>query len=309
MSTRLTVPGALVWKDEVPLITLGTVDADLMSAPFITDKLATMRVTRLESLDAIRAQDHGDDLGLAGGIFHMTRCGSTLLCHQFAALDRVSALSEPFAFQHLLEGPPAPPAVTRRRLRTLITLWRDALAPVADRFVIKWPLLMAHHSALIAEACPATPLLFLHRDPTEILASIQNDWLGGLRHIRPRHTGAGTLPDDPYRVFAAVIAAACGSVAKVERVRTLDYRLLPDAAATLAAPFFGLEGSSRMIEAARNDAKDQSRPFPGDSAAKQANLRPELRDLANMVIGPALATTLATLRPLSNDGQDVPIGG
>lgn len=299
MITELTVPGSIVWKGQAPVIAFGTIGADLMEQPFLHQQLAGMRISALRPLDQIEVSDDGGDLGLAGAVFHMTRCGSTLLCRQFDALDGVAALSEPFVFQQLLDGPPAAPALTRARLRKLIALWRDAVAPVADRFIVKWPLGVGHHAATVAEALPKTPMIFLHRDPVEVLASIERDSLGGMRHVRPHHVQARSdsqaEPRSRMRICAETIATACLAIAPAPGVRSLDYCLLPGATAAFVAPLFGLTPDARMVAAAADNSKLRGRAFVPDATEKQAVAGPEVRELARTVIGPALAVALSAL--------------
>jgi hypothetical protein len=309
VSTKLTVPGSIVWRGESPVIAFGTLGSDLMDQPFLDQQLAGMRITALRPLDQIEVEDDGGDLGLAGAVFHMSRCGSTLLCRQFDALEGVAALSEPFVFQQLLDGPPAAPALTRVRLRKLVALWREAVAPVADRFIIKWPLGVGHHAATVAGALPKTPMIFLHREPVEVLASIERDSLGGLRHVRPHHAygqpDPQAEPRSRTRICAEAIATACLAIAPAPGVRSLDYRLLPGVTAAFVAPLFGLTPDARMVAAAADNSKVQGRAFVPDATEKQAVAGQEVRELARTVIAPALAVALGALDPVpASDGQD-----
>jgi hypothetical protein len=157
-------------------------------------------------------------------------------------------------------------------------------------------------------------MIFLHRDPVEVLASIERESLGGLRHARPHHAHGQPDPQaEPRsrtRICAEAIATACLAIAPAPGVRSLDYRLLPGATAAFVAPLFGLTPDARMVAAAADNSKARGRPFVPDAAEKQAVAGPEVCELARTVIGPALAVVLRALDPvpapdgLGGDGQE-----
>lgn len=303
----LTLPSALVWSGDRPLVTLAAVPASALDAPFLDMALDSGAVRGFVPLDA--APVSANPLPIAGAIHHMTRCGSTLLCRQFGALDRVVALSEPFAFQHLLEGPAAPPATTQRRIRQLATLWCEGLAPIADRVVIKWSSLIGQHAATMAAALDEVPMLFLHREPVEVLASIEAEPLGGNRHVQPRHLaplpdGQSPNPRNALETSARLIARTLRAAAGTPNLRTLDFAELPAAAWERVAPYFGFDLSrgdlDSMRAAAAFHSKDRSRTrtFAPDGQAKRDSSSAAARGLAADIVAPALAALLEGSLPL-----------
>lgn len=305
MTQRLVLPLRLVWDGDVPIVMFGAVASDRLRAPFWHDAIADpLEIVALKPLDAFAYND--SELKVAGGIYHMTRCGSTLLMRQFGRLPRVMPLSEPEIFAQLLDGPPAPAALTARRLRQLLAAHRDALSPVADRLVLKWLGLCAHHANVIAAAVPEVPTVYLHRDPVEVLASIERNALGGTDAVRPRHLGAGfgAVPDDPIEVAALLIAYGCRALAHVPGLRSLDYATLPDATVDRVAPFFrfALSDADRaaMQAAAQTHSKDpaDAEVFAPDAAEKRRRATPHAVALAHRIVQPALDIVLATTTPL-----------
>lgn len=303
--TRLTLPAGLIWYGAVPFVTFREVAITDLAAPFVDDALARGKVVALEPLDAFD-RDLGD-LRLIGAIHHMTRCGSTLLRRQFDVLPGVMALSEPFHFQHLIEGPCAPSSVTLRRIRQLVAAWRDGVAPVANRLVIKWPSLLAQHAALLAAALPEVPMVFLHRDPHAVLASIAAAPLGGGDAVRPHHLFApdvvGTVPRDALRMWAMLIARNCHAAAGISGLCTLDYAQLPMAAWEACAPYFGVSPSAGSSAAMRGAARFHAKGAAGAvyvsrPMAHRSRDDSELRALASDIVAPALGALLRRTPPL-----------
>lgn len=241
----------------------------------------------------------------------MTRCGSTALLRQFHALERVFGLSEPFVFLKLLNKASADPELAPARVRRLVSLFRDGLAPIADRMVIKWPTLLCRSAAVLAEALPEAPMVFIHREPEEVLASIEARPLGKVSDL-PAELFAG--PDDksisaePAHGLGAVsrmLAANCRWIAQTSSVRRLDYAQMSDAAWLDVAPYFGFvlsaaDRAAMEAEAAR-DAKNRDGTFVPDSLDKRRDASPEARRLAADVLLPALAEVKAKLSPVRTD--------
>ena len=304
---ELELPFAIVWSPAGPIVTMGRVPAEAIAAePFWEHALARGRATRLVPLDTCDA--NGDPSWLAGSIHHMTRCGSTLLLRQVGAIDRVACIVEPNIFAQLLDHPDDDPARVAHRIRALVGLFRQGLAPVADRAVIKWLTNLCRYATTLRAALPDTPAIFMHRAPVEVLASIEREPLGMVEVVTRRHLqGPGepepkALPGSEIAIFAEMLAANCRWIARAPDVRRLDFALLPEATRACAVPYFGLtltgEDEARMAAVAQFDVKRGQR-FTPDSAAKRAAASEEARALADHVIAPALDDVIARLAPLS----------
>ena len=301
----LTLPIALTWNGDHPIVTFGTVDSADLKLPFWSDTLARCQsVTGLQPLDAFALDDSA--LTLSGSILHLTRCGSTLVARQLGAVTRTAVLSEPFIFQHLIEGPLADSAITRRRMRQLFAAFRDGLAPVADRIVVKWPPLFGHYAAQLQEALPA-PTLFLHRDPVEVLASILRHPAGTIDHLKPHHLAPlgeapPPMPERPLQRAATMLAAICTSVSRQPGIRSLDYARLPEATQAAIAPFFGMALTEADRESLRQASQFYSKKSGENYAAdREADLpltSPRVIEAARDILGPAYAAMLAGLSPL-----------
>lgn len=309
----LTLPIDIVWQDQHPLVLFGKIDADAIgSSPFWDVAIArNMRRTALVPLDSLPLDEGA--LGLAGGIHHMTRCGSTALLRQFHSLAGIVGLSEPFIFYKLLSKASADTSLAHMRLRRLVGAFRDGLAPIADRLVIKWPTLLCRSAVLLAEALPEVPMVFIYRNPEEVLASIEANPLGKVR------SGADSLLQGPgenptpngacegIELVAHILAANCRWIARAESVQRLDFDELPAAGWRDVAPYFGFDLTQAQVAAmqaeAARDAKAPDNAFIPDSLRKRRTASTEAAQLAMEVLQPALAEVTARLLPVGTKRQ------
>jgi hypothetical protein len=301
----LSVPLELRWLGDKPVVTLARIEAEALNRTFWEDCVRDARVEAIIALDEVRI-----DLGqprLCGQIFHMTRCGSTALLKQFAALEGLSVLSEPMIFVELLGRDTLDRELTRNRFLRLLSLFTVGLAPVATRIVVKWPTLLCRYAGLIKEAIGDAPALFLHRYPVEVLASIEARPLGKVDSITPKWLSGpagesfGSGNSQLSRV-AQLIAANCRWIACEPSVHTVDYARMPEVGWTQVAPWFGIEPDdaqqASMARAACLDAKQPQRLYKADGPAKQAQASVQTRQLAADIIAPALAGALLVMPTL-----------
>lgn len=301
----LTVPLELRWLGDKPVVALTRIAPEALNRTFWEDCVRGARVESIVALDEVRIDPQQPRI--CGQIFHMTRCGSTALLKQFAALRGLGVLSEPMIFVELLGRNTMDRELARARLQRLLSLFALGLAPVATRIVVKWPTLLCRHASLIHEATGDTPALFIHRDPVEVLASIEARPLGKVDSIDPKWLSRpdGKTSDDgdsELSRIAGLIAANCLWIAREPSIRTLDYARMPEAGWNRVAPYFGIELAddqrASMAGAARFDAKQPRQLFKGDRSAKQAQASAQARQLAAAMIAPALAEALLVLPTL-----------
>ena len=105
----------------------------------------------------------------AGFIFHLSRCGSTLLSGCLSELDEAAVFSESPVLTEVLVDPALTPQEKRAHVQCLIDL-KAVLFP-GRRVVVKWNAWDIFHAQLLRGAYPAVPAVALVRDPVEILAS------------------------------------------------------------------------------------------------------------------------------------------
>ena len=145
------------------------------TAPFFEDSLASQAVqdrrvctTPLSALD-----DLPESVPPAAFIFHVSRCGSTLLTQALATLPQCIVMSEPpalDAFFRLHHRHPEHSGGTHT-LRRLVAALGQKRHPAERHLVIKFDCWHLPWIPFVQAAFPGTPIVFLYREPSEVLAS------------------------------------------------------------------------------------------------------------------------------------------
>ena len=104
----------------------------------------------------------------AGFIFHLSRCGSTLLSNAFAARDDCQVISEAAVLRELLLDAGLSEPEKESLLRVLLQAYRCRRN---NALVVKWNAWDICFYPLIRRVFPEVPCLFVIRNPIEILAS------------------------------------------------------------------------------------------------------------------------------------------
>ena len=248
-------------------------------------------VATLEHLPAVRP-----GLPPTGFIFHLSRCGSTLLAQMLAALERNIVISEAPPLDEILRAHLRDPRITRAQriawFRGLVSAYAQPRGGGESQVFIKFDSWHTLELPLIAEAFPDVPWIFLYRDPVEVLVSHHR--LRGTQMIPgvidPRFFGlepaaAAAMPFDEYgaRVLARIAEAAL-THARTGHARLVNFRQLPAVLWESLGEFFRVDWSpadlAHMRAAAQFDAKNPTVTHQDDSAAKQLAASGELRRLA-----------------------------
>ena len=236
-------------------------------------------------IEALVALDSEPSVEPTGMIFHLSRCGSTLVSRLLGSVPGVVVLAEPAPLNALLRLDPG--RVDEATLVRLVRLLVRALGRCRHgderQLVLKCTSWNIRHRAVLAAAFPEVPWIWVQRDPVRVLASLFAEppgWLG----LQGRPHGAARLFGlDPAAVpamspveFAARVLGAMLDAAGTDPGRRLliDYADLPVAVWRRVAPHFGLEvddaAIERMIEESRFYSKDpSSRVFTGDAAERR----------------------------------------
>ena len=269
------------------------------------------RHTPMSELARWRGESPGIEPG--GFIFHMSRCGSTLITRLLAASPEHLVLSEPeplhaMARSHL-RAPAAPVEQRIEWLRCLLSALAQPRGGAERRLFVKfdpWDVFML---PLLLQAFPRVPWLFVYRDPVEVLVSNQR---GTPIFLSPGMLGA-ELPDlDPAQAVAMdpdeFAARMLGAILRHAVSRFPDplgmlvnYSELPGAIWGRIGRHFGLDFTDAEIErlrqAAEADAKNPGRKFAPDSESKRREASPHTRALADAWMLEAY-TTLEAVRHL-----------
>ena len=236
-----------------------------------------------------------------GFIFHMSRCGSTLVSQMFAALESSVVISEAPPIDQVLraqfQNVAVDESVRVRWLRGVIHALGQRRTGHERHYFVKFDSWHILQLPLIVKAFPQVPWIFIYRDPVEVMVShyrqcgaqmmpgiIAPEWLG------LKTANFTSLEEYCARVLGNICAA---TVAHHEsgRGRLVHFRELPGAVPGSLLKFFGMECREDEISLMRHvtqfNAKTPSLTYEDDSAAKHREATDDLRQLAQeWIAGP-----------------------
>jgi hypothetical protein len=235
----------------------------------------------------------------SGFIFHMSRCGSTLVSQMLAALPRTIAISEAAPIDAVVQLSRTWPGLPAERhvehLTAMLAAFGRWHSGVEHRSFFKLDSWHTLGLPLFRRAFPSVPWVFLYREPVEVLVS------------QMRQRGSQMIPEivppslygiedaDGVRAedyCARVLNSICASV--IDHYHAgggllVNYRELPGAMWSRILPHFGVacgdderEAMSRIV---RFDAKTPSFAFADDTAAKQRAATDLVRAAADRELG------------------------
>jgi hypothetical protein len=211
-------------------------------------------------------------------IFHISRCGSTLLTQMLAALPHSIVVSEPpvvdafFRHYHVRQNLED----AQQLFRLLIAALGQRRTPAENSYFVKFDSWHVPWIPFVRQAFPHTPIVFLYREPAEVLASHQRQrgpqMIPGLLNtsrLRPKTEDLAAADLDAYclRMLAPMLELA-GQYAATENLTLVNYRQLPDALWTELLEPFGMQSSQNEIQAIQHRARFHSKAgqnqFAGD---------------------------------------------
>lgn len=241
-----------------------------------------------------RAASH-PGVPLRGLVFHISRCGSTLAAQILAALRDTVVLSEPVAFDTLLQWLAATPPSDADHgpvlLRGILSALGQARRPEDRRLFVKTDCWHVCHIDRILSAFPGVPWMFLYRDPVEVLVSQAR--MPGQFIVPSALRKHGLIPPEPLLtrplehgawVLGQILHGAAAALRKHPGGMPVNYRELPAALHTRMARHFQRHPGEQEAEAWRavsaRDAKNPRQPFRPDSAGKLAGADDAIRQIA-----------------------------
>lgn len=255
----------------------------------------TDALTVVTDLDLLETPDLYDDaFSPSGFIFHVGRCGSTLLAKALSSLERHIVIKEAEPVQQLLGVEYEEVFRDKRALYfpSLINIYGHRRLPVHERFFVKFSSNHVKRLDMIRRLYPGVPWLFLYRNPYEIIPTSLE---GPAWFIRNKNTAEGAFEADlpiesveQMSDLAFSVQVECSTL-RIALENTCDHCLFVDY--TQLRPenlpgilrFFGLNVSGEeyngMVEQFGFYSKSdgESVPFAPDSAAKQAKVTDEIR--------------------------------
>ncbi len=225
-----------------------------------------------------------DGLAPDGFVFHMSRCGSTLVAQMLAAVPDHIVVSEAEPLDGIVQLPLFLPGTSGERhveaLRAMIAaLGRDRTGR-SRRYFVKLDSWHARALPLFRRAFPDTPWIFLYRDPLEVLVSqMRQRGAQTMPGVLPPQVfgfapGEEEIPEVDYvaRVLGRICEAAIDGLG-LGGGMLVDYGELPGAVLDRILGHFGAEpdaGERALTQAtARRNAKAPATTFDGDGQQKR----------------------------------------
>ncbi len=282
----------------------------LISLPF---NLAFRRHTPIAELVAWVHRDAGQRriAPLKAFVAHVSRCGSTLISQMLAHQPTHVVMSEPPMFDMLINIHDRLPEISREQqiewLRSLVAVLGQAPAD-EQHLVIKLDAWHIVEHALISEAFPDVPWLFLYRDPVEVAASqmaqrasyMVPGMVSAITRLVSIKTMMGVSAEHHIATVLGKFFEAGARICERGGAQAVNYRSLPSAVWTTLREPLGLSDDAETIAllgaSAGRDAKTPQMPFEPDSARKQGAASAALRDAVTASCRGAYARLLALTR-------------
>ena len=233
----------------------------------------------------------------AGVVFHLSRCGSTLVTQMLAARGDTLVLSEPGPLDTIIRSA-APTADKQSWLQWMMTALGHAAAAGQRHTVVKLDTWTTIDLGVVRAAFPTVPWVFVYRDPLDILVSQMNrrgyQVIPGALSEATVGIDLATAVELPPEEYAARVMRRIGETALThvdhDGGLLVEYRELPGAVVERIAAHFGLSTTPADIDAmlgvAGHDAKNPAIAFEDDTARKQAAVTPAVRDAAERWLVP-----------------------
>ncbi|WP_407157601.1 hypothetical protein [Bradyrhizobium sp. STM 3557] len=276
-------------------VTLQDIAPTAFTDPFVAETIARLsRETYQRPLESFC--DEASDLGAIaprGIIYHVSKCGSTLVSQTLKQLDDVTVYSQPEALNGLLMPPHAcnPDELVRSLRGFGALLAQHAAGP----YVLKLESWHTLYCRELQRAFPTAPWVFCIRDPIDVAVSVIEDpdpgvWYRRLGHDANPFFDAFGLSQSAARMPGAYIALFytrfCAAVRQLapQTGRIVLYDSMPESIWMTVAPLFGLNVSAaELARMQRSTAYYSKAPhgtvsqFVADSADKRRRIAPDVR--------------------------------
>jgi hypothetical protein len=263
------------------------------------------REIRTDVETMLRASANLRQVTPAGIIFHISRCGSTLIANGLRASESVLVASESQPITHLLipESPSIGPYLTarwnqtrRKMLDSIFSLLAHYRTGDPEPLVIKMTSINTLCMSVVRSYWPDVPCLVVVRDPVEVIvASLQGGGWMSLKNFPERSrelfgwddSAAASDQMAPEEYCARVLGSFCQSAAGLlnDKTKVLDYEDLNQNRLHDIAAFFKVSippGKDKLDSVFGRYAKDPTniRNFQDDRQAKQLHATGLVRSAA-----------------------------
>lgn len=257
----------------------------------------SVRTTNLDALAAVA--QFADGHSPTGFIFHVSRCGSTLLRNMLAACPQSVVIGEPSIVNEIIGSTSA--SERKIQLRGAITALCQSYMGDEKYFFLKFSSQILASIKLFREVFPRTPIVCLYRDPVEVLVACLQQGGSSWLQAKKVPTYAARITGMPATVIESLslkeyAARALGNFFRIihdetdELVLPINYnQLLSKDVLTAICLLFGIPEPDSAVEKMRKisglDAKKPDRVFVNDSESRQQAAPPEILQLSEKWIG------------------------
>jgi hypothetical protein len=295
------IPSRISWRSGEPFVEWRWLGETRLTEPFFNDTLNravrnpfTLLFRHETPIGTLRSRaEIRPGLRPTGFIFHMSRCGSTLVSQVLSASPENVVISEAPALDSLLRGR------TQVDIRWIVSALAQQRAGHETRCFIKPDCWHIPYLPLLRKTFPDVPWIFLYRDPVEVLAS--HEGMPALWRVPgmldPQLIGmdaAGVRVMDPMEYCARILAKMCEGALSFSTEplgRFVNYSELPEALWTCIGSHFGMALSAAeiavMLQKAQFNAKVPQLHFESDSQAKRQRASAHTVALAERWLAPA----------------------
>ena len=283
------IPVRCYWQEKQAFVDWGFLGKERLTEPFFDDSIAKRfwqpfnllfrHQTPIEFLDELNNSSSG--LKPTGFIFHLSRCGSTLISQMLAALEQNVVISEASPIDFVLRASKLPEELRVKWLRNIINALGQKRNPFEKNFFIKFDSWNTSELDLIKRAFPEVPWIFLYRKPVEIIVShIKQRGAqmvpGLLGEIIPELSFNKSLQISTEEYCARVLGEICKN--PLESLKNgeglaVNYSELPDAMNDKIMKHFNISLNrndlEKMSATAKFNAKSPQINFTDDSETKK----------------------------------------
>jgi hypothetical protein len=299
------VPIRLFWQGAEPVVEWCYLGNERLTEPFFdfTIHLALNKPfnrlfrhqTTMATLEEWRQTSPG--LDPSGFIFHVSRCGSTLISGLLATMEGNVVVSEAGPIDALARSHHrAPGASLEQRiawLQWMVSALGQRRSGAENRYYIKFDALTTLEFELLEQAFPNVPWIFVYRDPVEVLTAMM-DMPRIVPGMGPNLLPVADISGMTIEEYAArVFGLLCDTVIRhfpCKGGMLVNYRQLPDLVWSDVPGHFGFElptgAVERMQETAALNIKDRSRRFEPDSEQRRAEASDLVRQMAAQWVQP-----------------------
>jgi hypothetical protein len=282
------VPVRAFWQGNRAFVDWCFMGKERLTEPFFDDSISKRfrepfnllfrHQTPIEFLGELNGFSEG--LKPSGFIFHLSRCGSTLVSQMLAASEQNIVISEASPIDFVMRAKNTTAQQKLEWLRGMINALGQKRNEREENFFIKFDSWNTLSINLIRRAFPDVPWIFLYRNPVEIIVShIRQRGAqmipGLIKEILPELSFQESLEMPPEEYCARVLGKICRvALAPLKKGEGLavNYTELPEGVNAILKHFnvaFDEKSIEKMFAAAKYNAKNPYLNFSADSEKKK----------------------------------------